>query len=66
MHSKMSSTGRPVDEISELFLFTVINSGHFGFYAVENTAHLFERGVGAYIFTNTLSYLKQPSNLTCK
>ena len=50
MHSKMSSTGGPVDEISELSLFTVIDGGHFGFYAPENFARLFKRGIGAYFF----------------
>ena len=56
-------TGRPVDEISEFLLFTVTNGGHFRFYALENSARFFKRGVVAYFFTNTLSYLKQPSNL---
>ena len=48
MYSKMSSTGRPVNEISEFLLFTVTDGGHFGFYALENSARLFKRGVGAY------------------
>ena len=52
----MCSTGRPVDEISEFLLFTVTDGGHFGFYALENSARLFKRGVEAYFFTNTLSY----------
>ena len=55
-----------MDEISEFFLFTVTDGGHFEFYAPENSARLFERDVGAYFFTNTLSYLKQPSNVTCR
>ena len=42
------------------------DGGHFGFYALENSARLFKRGIGAYFFTNTLSHLKQPSNLTCR
>ena len=66
MHSNMSSTGKPVDEISEFLLFTVTDGGHFGFCALENSARLFKRGVVAYFFTNTLSYLKQASNLTCR
>ena len=41
MHSQISSTGRPVDEISELLIFTVTDGGHFGFYALENSAFLF-------------------------
>ena len=48
MHSKMCSTGRSVDEISEFFLFTVTDGGHFGFYSLENSARLFKRGVVAY------------------
>ena len=55
-----------MDEINEFLLFTVTDGGHFGFYALENSARLFKRGVGAYFFTNTLSYPKQPSNVTCK
>ena len=55
-----------MDEISDFSLFTVTDGGHFGFYALENFARLFKRGVGAYFFTNTLSYLKQPSNVTCR
>ena len=55
-----------MDEISEFLLFTVIDGGHFGFYALENSARLFKRGVGAYFFTNTLSYPKQTSNVTCR
>ena len=47
MHSKMYSTGRPVDEIGEFLLFIVTDGGHFGFYALENSARLFKRGVGA-------------------
>ena len=66
MHSKMCSTGRPVDEISEFLLFTETDGGHFVFYAPENSARLFKRGVGAYFFKNTLSYPKQPSNVTCR
>ena len=57
MHSKMSSTGRPVDEISVISLFTVIDGGHFGFYALENFARLFKRGIGAYFF---YKFLKVP------
>ena len=49
-----------MDEISEFLLFTVIDGSHFGFCAVENSARLFKRNVGAYFFTNTLSYPKQP------
>ena len=64
MHSKMCSTGRPEDEISELSLFTVTDGGHFGFYTLKNSARPFKRGVGAYFFTNTFSYPKQPSNVT--
>ena len=41
MHSKMSSTGRPLVEISEFLLFTVTDGGHFGFYALKNSARLF-------------------------
>ena len=52
----MSSTGRPVDEISEFLLLTVIEVGHFGFYALENSARLFKRGVGAFFY----KYLKLP------
>ena len=48
MHSKMSSAGRPLDEISEFLLFTVTDGGHFGFYALENSAGLFKRGIGAF------------------
>ena len=68
MHSKMSSTGRPMDEISEFLLFTVTDGGHFGFYDLKNSTRLFKRGVGAnfFIFTNTLRYLKQLSNVTCR
>ena len=62
----MISTGRSVDEISEFMLFTVTDDGHFEFYALENFARLFKKGVGAYFFTNTLCYLKQPSNITCR
>ena len=50
MHSKVCSTGGSVDEISEFLLFTVTNDGYFGFYALENSACLFKRGVGAYFF----------------
>ena len=53
----MCSTWRPVDEISEFLLFTVTDGGHFGFYARENSARLFKRGVGAYFF---YKYLKLP------
>ena len=66
MYFKMNSTGRPVDEISELLHFSVTDGAHFGFYALENSACLFKRGVGAYFLTNTSNYLKQPSNLTCR
>ena len=52
----MCSTERPVDEISEFLLFTGTGGGHFGFYSLENSARLFERGVGAYFITNT--YIK--------
>ena len=55
-----------MDEISEFLLFIVTDGAHFGFYALENFASPFKRGVGAYFFTNTLSYLKQPSNVTCR
>ena len=41
MYSQMSSTGKPVDEISEFLIFTVTDSGHFEFYALENSARLF-------------------------
>ena len=64
MHSKMSSTGKPVDEISEFFLFTVSDDGHLGFYAVENSARLFKKGVAAYFYLKAT--LKLPSNLTCR
>ena len=66
MHLKMSSTGRPGDEICEFLLFTVTDGHHFGSYDYENFACLFKRGVEAYFLTNTLSYLKQPSNFTCR
>ena len=66
MHSKMCSTGRPVDEISEFLLFTVTDGSHLVFYALENSARLFKRGVGAYFFLNTSSYPKQLSNVTCR
>ena len=55
-----------MDEISEFLLFTVTDGGHFEFYTLENAVHLFKRGVGAYFFIITLSYLKQPSNVTCR
>ena len=55
-----------MDEISEFLLFTMTDGGHFGFYALENSARPFKRGVRAYFFTNTSSYLKQPSNVTCR
>ena len=35
---------------------TVIDDGHFGFYDLQHSAHLFYRGV---VLTNTLIYLKQ-------
>ena len=54
-----------MDEISEYFLLTVIDGGHFGFYALQNSAHVFLRGVGAF-FTNTSNYLKQLLNLICQ
>ena len=57
MHAKMCSNGRPVDEISEFLLFNVTDGGHFGFYALENYARLFKRGVGVYFF---YKYLKLP------
>ena len=53
----MCSTGRPVDEISVFLLFTVTDGGDFGFYAPENSARLFKRGVKAYFF---YKYLKLP------
>ena len=53
----MIHTGRPVDEISEFLLFTVAEDSHFRFYALENFARFFERGVGAYYF---YKYLKLP------
>ena len=46
-----------MEEISEFLLFTVTDGGHFGFYALENSARLFKRGVGAYFF---YKYLKLP------
>ena len=46
----MCFTGRSVDEIRELLLFTVTDGGHFEFYALENSACLFKRCVGAYFF----------------
>ena len=46
--------------------FTVTDGGHFGFYALENSARLFKGGVVTYFFTNTLRYLKQAANLTCR
>ena len=59
MHSKMSSTGRPLDEISEFLLFTVTDGGHFGFYALKHSARLFKRGVGAFFY----KYLKVPKTI---
>ena len=41
MHLKVSSTGKPVDEISEYLLFIVIDGGHFGLYDPQNSAHFF-------------------------
>ena len=46
-----------MDEISELLLFTVTDSGHFRFCALKKSARLFKRGVGAYFF---YKYLKLP------
>ena len=46
-----------MDEISKFLLFTVTDGGHFEFYALENYARLFKRGVGAYFF---YKYLKLP------
>ena len=46
-----------MDKISEFLLFTVTDGGHFGFYALKNSAHFFKRGVGAYFF---YKYLKLP------
>ena len=37
-----------MDEISEFLLFTLTDGCHFGFYALENSARLLKRGVGAY------------------
>ena len=37
-----------MDEIIELLLFSVTDGGHFGFYALKNSARLFKRGVGAF------------------
>ena len=52
-----------MDEISEFLLFTVTDGSYFGFYALGNSHPPFQRSL---FFTNTLSYLKQPSNLTCR
>ena len=37
-----------MDEISEFLLLTVTDGGHFGLYALENSARLFKRRVGAF------------------
>ena len=37
---QIKSTVRPVDEIGEYLLFTVIDGGHFEFYTLKNSAHL--------------------------
>ena len=63
MHLKRCSTGRPVDEISEFLLLAVTDGIHFGFYALENSARLFKRSVGAYFFTNTSRYLNNHQTL---
>ena len=56
MHAKMSSTERPIKGISEFLLFTVTDGGQFGFYALQNSARLFKRGVGVFFY----KYLKLP------
>ena len=63
MHAKMWSTRRPVDKISEYLLFIVTDGGHFGCYALKQFANFFWRGVGAYYFTKTLSYLNNRQTL---
>ena len=41
-------------QLSELLLLPV-TGGYFGFYALENSTHLFKKGVRAYFFfTNIL------------
>ena len=52
MHSKMRSTGRLVDKISEYLLFTVIDGGQ-SFVCLPFS----ERPQRAYFLTNNLSYL---------
>ena len=59
MHSKISYTKKPVDEISEYLLFIVIDGGHFGFYDPQNSANFFLERIVAY----SSKKLKQSSNL---
>ena len=35
-----------MDEISEFLLLIMTDGGHFGFYALENSARPFKRGLG--------------------
>ena len=57
MHSKMSSTGRPVEEISGFLLFTLTDDFHFGFYGLEKFRPLFQKRRRSLFF---YKYLKLP------